>query len=379
MREKITKFFKLIWFYIVWPFKKLHSFLKPIYKKYIKPVIEKIIYFIGHNFIIRHTDSHLILFSKFKIKKTRKRREMVYGFTFISIWIVGYLIFSLYPVIFSFLLSFQKAFFSFTEGFNGTFVGISNYVSVFSNQNVLPLLINYLGQVLISVPIIIVFALIIALLINQPIKGKGIWRTIFFLPVVISTGPVITTLINQNATTLPSLENNSVIEFIVSNMGNWVSDPLITIMDSLLLILWYAGIPILIFLAALQKNDRSIYEAAEIDGASMWDIFWKITLPTVMPFVSVNIIYVVVNLSIMGDFAGVLQEASYHIGGGPADVRYFGYGYASTITWIYFILMVMIIGLFVGILSIRGRREIRAEKRERKRTKRTLAKAQKQV
>lgn len=307
-----------------------------------------------------------------------RRREALYGYLFISIWIIGYLIFSLYPVIFSLVLSFQEAHFE-VGGYKGTFVGIDNYVSIFKNQNVLPLLINYLGQIIISVPLIIVFALIISLLINQPIRGKGIWRTIFFLPVVISTGPVIRTLINQEATSLPSITNNPIIEFIITNLGSNLATPITTVLESLLLILWYAGIPILIFLSALQRNERAIYEAAAIDGASPWDIFWKITLPTIMPFVTVNIVYVVVNLSITGDIAGVLSEAAIQSSGDPTNIRYYGYGYSSAITWIYFIMMVSIIGIFVGIVSFRGRREARNERKYKKQYKRKIAQLKKQA
>ena len=94
----------------------------------------------------------------------------------------------------------------------------------------------------------------IAMLINQPVKGKGIWRTIFFLPVIISSGPVITELTRQDATSLPSIEESNAIGFIFQNLGSWIANPLEALFSSLLLVLWYAGVPILIFLAGLQKN-----------------------------------------------------------------------------------------------------------------------------
>ncbi len=316
---------------------------------------------------------------KTKISKFtgRYKREMMWGFIFIAPWILGYAVFTLYPVFYSLYLSFQEAYFNAQTGITTSFVGFDNYLSVFRNQNVLPLYIGYLGRIILSVPLIIVFAIIIAILINQPIKGKGIWRTIFFLPVVISTGPVIAELTMQGATTLPSLEDNAAIDFIANNLGAWIADPVTELMQSLLLILWYAGVPILIFLAALQKTDRSIYEAASIDGASTWDTFWKITLPSMMPFISVNIIYVVVTMSLSTSMSGVLEEARGHILNGGADSnRYFGFGYGAAITWIYFFMMVLVILIFVGIISIR-KGERHARRVERKRYRKAINKIQK--
>ena len=122
----------------------------------------------------------------------------------------------------------------------------------------------------------------------------------------------------------------------------------------MLLILWYAGIPILIFLAGLQKIDISIYEAAAIDGASPWDRFWKITLPSIQPLISVAIIYIVVSMSLFVEAGGILDMARTHmLVGAPDSAMWHGYGFASAIAWIYFFLMVVIMSIFVGIISIR--------------------------
>lgn len=316
--------------------------------------------------------------TQIKLLTGRYKREMMWGYLFILPWIIGYLIFTMYPVFYSLFLSFQEAYYHAEKGITTTFVGIENYLSVFRNQYVLPLYVDYLGRILLSVPLIIVFAMIISILINQPIKGKGIWRTIFFLPVVISTGPVITELALQGATSLPSFEESSAIDFLGNTLGWWIATPVENMMQSLLLILWFAGIPILIFLAALQKTDKEVYEAAAIDGASNWDTFWKITLPSLMPFVSVNIIYVVVTMSLSTGLSGVLEEARGHILNGGADSnRYHGFGYGASVTWIYFLIMVLVILVFVGLVTLGGRRYNRGRKLEKRRFKKAIAKIQK--
>lgn len=328
--------------------------LKDFYTYKVSKVMDKISYALTHNFIVRREGLTLTLFSFIKINVTRKRREAFYGLMFIMLWIIGYLIFTLYPMFYSLYLSFNEAYYSLETGVETTFVGFTNYLNVFRSQTLLPLFGTYIGKMVIAVPLIVVFSILIAVLINNPIKLKGIWRTIFFLPVIISTGPVIVELNNQNATSIPALEDSSVIAYISENLGPWLANPIEAILTSMLLILWYAGIPILIFLAGLQKIDGSIYEAAAIDGASPWDRFWKITLPSIKPLISVSVIYIVVSMSLFVEPEGILDLARLHMLVGASDSNFwFGYGYAAAIAWVYFLLMVIIMGIFILVLSAR--------------------------
>ncbi len=340
---------------------KIHPIFTKIgqfYVSKIRPVFDKIKYHLAHNFIINVKGQDLYLFKFIKIHISRKLREASLGYIFISLWIIGFLVFTFYPMLYSLYLSFNEAYFSFENGVTTTFIGFRNYLNVIRSQTLLPLFGNYIGKMIISVPLIVVFSILIAVLINNPIKLKGMWRTIFFLPVIISTGPVIAELTNQNATSLPSLSESGLLLYIQENMGSWIADPLELILTSLLLILWYAGIPILIFLAGLQKIDKSVYEAAAIDGASLWDSFWKITLPSIKSLISVAVIYVVVSMSLFVEDGGILALTEQHmLLGGPDSQFFFGYGYAAAIAWIYFILMVIIMGIFVLVLGQRRERD----------------------
>ena len=115
----------------------------------------------------------------------------------------------------------------------------------------------------------------------------------------------------------------------------------------------------MIFLAGLQKIDRSIYEAASIDGASPWDRFWKITLPGISSLIGVSIIYVVVTMSLFVESGGILELTRSHmLVGAPDSQFWFGYGYAAAIAWTYFIFMVLIMLIFITIS--RGRKGSRA-------------------
>lgn len=307
-----------------------------------------------HNFLLRVEHTSIRLFHFLRIPVTRKRREAFYGLMFVLLWLVGYLAFTLYPMFYSLYLSMHEAYYSLISGVVTKFVGFQNYLNIFRSQTLLPLFVTYLGKMVLAVPLIVVFSILIAVLINNPIKMKGIWRTIFFLPVVIASGPVITELTAQGATTLPSLAQSDILAYITENLGRWIADPLTAILESMLQILWYAGIPILIFLAGLQKVDTSIYEAASIDGASPWDRFWKITLPSISPLIAVNVIYIVVTMSLYVEAGGILDLTRTHmLVGAPDSAFWFGYGYAAAIAWVYFFLMVLVMGIFVGLLSIR--------------------------
>jgi len=335
-------------------FRKLKTAIASFWLYRIDPIFGWIGKVLTHNFILRIENARLTLFSFIRLKVTRKRRESFYGLMFVMLWILGYLVFTLYPMFYSLYLSFQEAYYSLQEGVKSTYIGFQNYLNIFRSETLLPLFGTYLGKMLISIPLIIVFSILIAILINNPIKMKGFWRTVFFLPVVIASGPVIRELQAQDATSLPSLQDSALLSYISENLGAWLANPLEAILTSMLQILWYAGIPILVFLAGLQKVDKSIYEAASIDGASPWDRFWKITLPSIMPLVSVNIIYTVVTMSLFVEPGGILDIIRTHmLVGAPDSAFWFGYGYAAAIAWVYFLLMVIVIGIFVGVLSIR--------------------------
>lgn len=341
--QKISQKVVVLWDrYVMW------------YRKHISPFLSKVGYKLTHNKIINQQGLTLVLFGFIKLRMTRKRRESIRGYVFILPWLIGFGIFTLYPMVYSLFLSFHSAYYNAQFGVIKTPVGFVNYLNIFRSQTLLPLFATYVGKMILAVPLVVVFSILIAVLINNPIKLKGFWRTIFFLPVVIATGPVINELANQDATSLPSLQDSDVLLSLTRNLGEWLSNPIEALLTSMLLVLWYAGIPILIFLAGLQKIDGSIYEAASIDGASPWDRFWKITLPSIKPLITVAVIYVVVSMSLFVEPGGILHTSRRHmLEGGPDSTFFFGYGYAAAIAWVYFMIMVLIMLIFVGLLSIR--------------------------
>lgn len=323
--------------------------------RFIETFMTKMGHVLTHNPLI-YVHQRYVRIVVFKFNITRRRREAFYGYMFIGLWLLGFLVFTLYPMFYAFYLSLHEAYYNLQTGITTTYVGFGNYLNIFRSQTLVPLFANYVVKMLLSVPLIVVFSIMIAVLINTPMRGKGIFRTIFFLPVIIATGPVIGELTNQNATSLPALENSPILIYITENLGRWIAEPLVLLLNSFLLILWYAGIPILIFLAGLQKIDHSIYEAASIDGASPWDRFWKITLPGIYSLIGVSVIYIVVTMSLFVESGGILDLTRQHmLVGAPDSLFWFGYGYAAAIAWLYFLFMVILMLVFIGVT--RGKKE----------------------
>ncbi|WP_029689401.1 sugar ABC transporter permease [Thermoanaerobacter sp. A7A] len=276
------------------------------------------------------------------------KRKNIYGYIFAAPWIIGFFIFTAYPIFYSLYLSFNKVKITADSGIITQFVKFDNYkYAFFTDVSFLNALVTFFIQLILSVPIIVVFALIISLLLNSKIKFKGIFRTIFFLPVVITSGPVINELVSQGATKIPGMADLVDINNLTKSLPLIISQPLNYIFSNIISILWFSGIQILIFLSGLQKMDVNAYEAAKIDGATMWEIFWKITLPSIKPLIVVNIIYTVILLSNfeLNPISSIIKINMFKLET--------GFGYAAALAWLYLIFILIILGVY-ALFALRG-------------------------
>lgn len=281
--------------------------------------------------------------NKQKIKPGRlAKREAITGLLFVSPWIIGALIFLAYPLITSFWYALNNIRIT-PKGKNFTFLGYGNFTQILFSDADFPMqLIDYLTSTIISVPVIVVFALIIAMMLNQKIKARGFFRLIFFLPVIIVSGPILGMLTEQGAGSITAIDTQAISTAIHGFLPYSLAEPISEIFENMVTILWYSGVPILIFLSALQKIDRSMYEAAQIDGGSGWECFWKITLPMIKPMILLNCVYTVVFISNNNQNSIIeLIKASMFSG-----IKEKGYGYASAMAWLYSVVVLLIVGLF---------------------------------
>lgn len=276
-------------------------------------------------------------------KKFRKnsisRRKAIIGLTFLLPWLIGFLIFVLWPMIQSFYYSLNTIRLRPT-GRLYRFEGFGNYRDIFlKDMFFVQELLGYFLSVLLRVPVIVVFSLMIAMLLNTKIKFKGFFRSIFFLPVIIASGPVMNMLMAEGAATIPMLDMSTVSGVLQSFLPMWLATPIASLFSEMILILWNSGVQILIFLAGLQKIDKSLYEAAKIDGGSAWECFWKITLPIMKPMIFLNAIYTLITLS-NSDTNSIITLIYNNM---FAATR--GYGFASAMAWMYAVIVLALVGV----------------------------------
>lgn len=280
-------------------------------------------------------------------------REALYGYAFVMLWVVGFALFTLVPLFQTFLYSLNQVTVT-AEGIDLTFVKWDNYSrALFTDPTFVESLIEYVVETLVSVPIIIIFSLIIAMFLNLKFKFKGFFRTIFFLPVVITSGPVIQELTAQGATSVPEIANSAAVAAFLAELPNSLRTPVEYLLTSFILILWFSGVQILIYLSSLQKIDKSVYEAAAIDGASSWEAFWKITLPSLSTTTLIIIVYTIITLSHFSEnrIIKYIYGQTYAVQG--------GIGYSSAMSFLYFAVLVLLLAVVYLVLNYRAKSQYR--------------------
>ena len=261
------------------------------------------------------------------------RREMK-GYIFLLPWLIGFAVFFAIPLVQSFIYSLNDVKIT-ANGRKMSFIALENYRYLFQDDTVfIEQLQNFYTDAILRLAVILVFSLVIAMMLNQNIKGKGVFRTLFFLPIIVVSGPVLERLVNEGATTVPLIESYGVNGIVEAVLPGALARPLSGLFSQLILVLWYSGVPILIYMTGLQKINTSLYEASRIDGANGWISFWKITLPSLRSMILINGVYIIVFLATtgineviatinhrrrrlrpcVGHGVGVCADAGHHIG-----------------------------------------------------------------
>ncbi len=273
---------------------------------------------------------------------------MLSGYAFCALWLVGFMAFMLYPIIQTFVFSFNDV--TVREGaFEMKSVGFEYYIRALTQDtDFLQGLEDYAIKLVLYVPVITVISLILAMLLNNKLKGTGLFRTIFFLPVIITSGPVMQIFIEQGVASFPGVEELINFEALAGTVPQFLLDALQFLTSEFIMILWFSGIQILVFMTGLQKMDKNMYEAAQIDGASKWEMFWKLTLPALNPTIVLNVVFTVVMQSVFSLNPIITRIKGY--------MQQEGYGYASATAWIYFVVMLALLGLSVLIFKKHERR-----------------------
>ena len=281
-----------------------------------------------------------------------ERRNLAVGLLFASPWIVGFAVFTLYPLIMSIYYSFT----SFNVVQSPVWVGLNNYHELFFEDPVFwKSLYNTLYFTVFSVPLCLAAGLGIAMLLNQKIPGQSVFRTLFFLPSIV---PIVASSVLWLWVLNPEsgLVNSLLMQYFGIQGPGWIASPEWSKPSLILMSVWGIGGAMVIFLAGLADVPASLYEVAELDGAGAWAKFRHVTLPMLTPTILFNLV-----MGLISSFQYFTQVYVMTGGkGSPVDTTmfyalylyrnsfyYLRMGYASAMAWMLF---VVILAATVGVL-----------------------------
>lgn len=236
--------------------------------------------------------------------------------------------------------------------------GLKYYRSAF-NTTFLKNLLSGFQQLILNVPAILIFSLFIAVILNQKMIGRAAFRAIFFIPVILSTGLMESINASDILSGSTSVDDgtgsagNEIlsmmdVERLFSNMavGTELVQYVVGLVNRIYTIINYSGVQMLIFLAGLQSISPSIYEACEIEGATAWETFWKITFPMISPMILVNGIYTIIDSFTRNDNIVMSYINGVYSNGGDGQMI------ATAQSWVYFGMVLLVIAAFAGIASL---------------------------
>ncbi|MBQ4102381.1 MAG: sugar ABC transporter permease [Oscillospiraceae bacterium] len=287
--------------------------------------------------------------TKNKPKRLRslEKQQRSWGWLFLSPWLVGITLFFVLPMFQSVLYSFSKILIT-DNGFELESVGFKNYLYFFTESTTFgPYLTETIWQIIPSVLMILAFSTVIALVLKSNFFGRSLARAVFFFPVIIASGVVITILKDQVMMSGSSVSDMSpsylfqapdlVNTFSQLGIPDQLLSSITTILNQIFDLTWKSGVQILLLLAAVNNIPGSFYEVADMEGATAWEKFWKITFPTISPTMLVVITYTIIDS--FTDYGNLIMQMlqDYY--------RNNNYAYSATIGVIYFVCILLVIGL----------------------------------
>lgn len=291
---------------------------------------------------------------------TMRARDARTGYKFILPFIIGFIVFMLYPLIISLQMSLSTVTLESGKGFTMTWNNFGNYTYAFATDPYFSqYLVDEIGNMAINTICILVMSFVIAVILNQKFKGRLLCRIIFFLPVILASGVlpglerqssevfnVVTGAADEMAAASGVNISASLQDLLsVTGIGSGVFDILFDMIDAIYDIIMGCGIQIIVFLSGLQSISRSLYEAADVEGCTAWEAFWKITFPMVSPLLLVNCIYTIIDFFMKN--SNTVMERIHEV-----TYSQFRFGESSAMSWIYFGVALAFIGISSLIISM---------------------------
>lgn len=275
-----------------------------------------------------------------KKKKTRGITELksYYGRMFTLPWLIGMILFFIVPL-------FESVFYSFSEvsivpgGVEKEFIGFANYKEIlFSNPDYTGIVSSAVTAFLYKLPIILLLSMVLAILLNQKFMGRTFFRALYFLPVIIASGPVLTLLFYSSSSDLSNLGTSEAISSSLVSVDEIVADLgisgeaasyITTMISRIFDLIWNCGIQIVLFLAGLQSIPSTLYEASKVEGATKWEEFWFITFPMLSEVTLLVGVFTMVQL-ITNDRSRIITVLYNNINSAVYDTT-------SAMAWFYFL------------------------------------------
>ncbi len=302
---------------------------------------------------------------------TLEKRNQLKGLVFVLPFIIGALAFFIYPIFFSVRISLAEEIKIVGMKMSGwTFDSYKRAFVV--DTSFLPEFKDTVIFTITRFPLTIILSLIIAILLNKNIKGRGFFRVLFFIPFLLGSGEVMQQILNQGVErAVLNINDGRIIPYnVLMYFGTTIMDTVQKVFGSLVTILWGSGVQILLFLAGLQSISPALYEAAKIDGATEWEIFWKVTIPMISPMMLLNIVYTLVDSFTSKDNKLLEYIRTYGFSNNE-------YSYAAAMSWVYFLFIALVVAIVFGIMKkyIHTNEIEEVRKRERKHRVFTIEKA----
>ncbi|NLM85747.1 MAG: sugar ABC transporter permease [Clostridiales bacterium] len=277
------------------------------------------------------------------------KKTAIWGFLFLLPWLLGFLLLILVPMLQTFQYGFNQLEIVPTGGIKLTPAGFDNFRhALLVDPNFNPLLVNTLIEIFLFTPLIIIFSLLCAILLNGKFRGRAVARAIFFIPIIMATGLMMQRVTNlsgqlQQGVESENLYGSAIIARLLFNLGiggqliSYLQDMVNRIFD----IVSLSGIQILIFLSALQSISPSLYEVAKIEGATSYETFWRVTVVMVSPMILTCVIYTMSDLFARSDVMTLVYDLAF---------RQSRFGLSAAMSAIFLLLSVLSIGLVVLLM-----------------------------
>ena len=298
---------------------------------------------------------------KRKVASLDKKKARA-GWVFVLPFVIGFVLVYL-PIIWnSIFMSFHSLHIVTGGGYTLEFVGLENYSdALFEDPLFVQTLITGLKELAFDVPAILIFSLFMAVLLNQKMAGRAVFRAIFFIPVILSTG-IMESIEGQNilgtmmegSDSIDGSEQSAASEivsvmdierlFYSMKIGKELVEYVVKMINEIYDIVNRSGVQMLIFLAGLQSISPAIYEACRIDGCTSWETFWKITFPMISPMILVNGVYTIID-SFTTNSNSVMTYINSVYQSSEGQVR------SSAMAWMYFLIVMLILALVAALFS----------------------------